>query len=119
LVVIIFIANCYNNCHIEPVEMHQVVFFRTVGACTKTPIARSLPTLSYSRPTGSILLHIHVWNSYFSTGQKFYYSIAKPYKRRKPNWSALNRICIFTKQVQLITGKSDKTSRAILNKTRK
>lgn len=31
----------------------------------------------------------------------------------------MNRICIYTKDVQIITGKSDKTARAIINKIRK
>ncbi len=30
----------------------------------------------------------------------------------------MNRICIYTKDVQIITGKSDKTARAIINKIR-
>jgi DNA-directed RNA polymerase specialized sigma subunit len=31
----------------------------------------------------------------------------------------MNRICIYTKDVQIITGKCDKTARAIINKIRK
>lgn len=31
----------------------------------------------------------------------------------------MNRICVYTKDIQQITGKSDKTCRSIMNKIRK